>query len=397
MESQAAAYHDFSGFSHLRARVREGAEGATRDVASQFESIFIQIMLKSMRDTIPEGGLFDSSQMTLYQEMFDQQISLDMARRGGIGLADIIEQQLGIDGNAGHSDVDEASAVIDGGAQGAEANPFNTLKLPLRPNAVQQEAPIQAVPALEVSSPAAIPATITSALTSAPVSPAGLNPSAQNDLRANPAARLNTDSNSLDKYWMPSGPAEFVGSVRQYAVRAAAELGVSENLLIAQVILETGWGQKIIQNRNGDNSFNLFGIKASGDWQGDRVNRLTLEYKDGVAQKEPAQFRSYASIGDSFEDYVDFLRANPRYDQALGSVERVVVGGTGEVSFDGASRDEYFAKQLQAAGYATDPDYASKILAIKQRLDTESSATSTVLAFSQQSRSDTHVEINKAL
>lgn len=395
MESQAAVYHDFSGFSHLRARVREGAEGATRDVASQFESIFIQIMLKSMRDTVPEGGLFDSSQMTLYQEMFDQQISLDMARRGGIGLADIIEQQLGIDGNLEHSDVDEASAVIDGGAQGAEANPFNTLKLPPRQNAFLQEVSIQAVPTQALSSQVETPDPVISA--SVPVSPAGLNLSAQEDLHASPATRLNADANSPDKHWMPSGPAEFVGSVRQYAVRAAAELGVSENLLIAQVVLETGWGQKIIQNRNGENSFNLFGIKAGGDWQGDRVNRLTLEYKDGVAQKQPAQFRSYSSIGDSFEDYVTFLRSNPRYDRALGAVGGVEVGGIDDANFEGVSRDEYFAKQLQAAGYATDPGYASKILAIKQRLDAESSAVSTVLAFNQQSRSDTRVEMNKAL
>lgn len=87
-------YHDFSNFATLRAQARETPDLALHEVARQFEAIFLNMMLKAMRDATPSGGLFDSNQLQMYQEMSDQQTALEMSQGGGIGLARLIEAQL---------------------------------------------------------------------------------------------------------------------------------------------------------------------------------------------------------------------------------------------------------------------------------------------------------------
>lgn len=348
--SVQTSYHDFSGFAQLRAEARQDSAGASKEVAKQFESIFIQIMLKSMRDTVPEGGLFDSSQMTMYQEMYDQQIALDMSHRGGIGLAEMIERQLG--GTAApvedaDRDIDAAPNIGDGvaglpGSGGSEsvANPFAASR-GLNPAALAVQRVVDNTVAVNAANVGA-----------ADLGKADLGKADPGE-RVGSAAGLQSSGVGVNRRWTPSGPEGFVEGIRQHAAKAAAELGVSENLLIAQAALETGWGQKIIKHRDGTNSFNLFGIKASEDWPGSKVTRLTLEYRNGVAAKEYARFKAYESPADSFNDYVEFLRGNPRYSDALAS----------------NGNDARFARGLQTAGYATDPAYASKILSIKQQLD----------------------------
>ena len=136
-----------------------------------------------------------------------------------------------------------------------------------------------------------------------------------------------------------------------YAREGAARLGVEPEVLVAQAALETGWGQKVIRHADGRSSFNLFGIKADAQWDGERVTVSTLEYKDGVASRQRAAFRSYDSLAESVSDYVNFLRTNPRYQSALSQ----------------ASDPEAFLSGLKDAGYATDPDYVGKISAIMKR------------------------------
>ncbi|MBV1932413.1 MAG: flagellar assembly peptidoglycan hydrolase FlgJ [Porticoccaceae bacterium] len=329
METQSS-YHDFSGFSQLRAQARQDAPGATGEVASQFESILIQIMLKSMRDTVPEGGLFDSSQMTMYQEMFDQQVALDMSHRGGIGLAPFIEQQLGTGTRVDQGNNAGLSSDEDG--EGADSMMESVMASIQRPT----------------HNPFVSPNL--HALNTAPRETGSINIDKQ--------TAIDFSARRVDTQWRPADKADFVSGVHEHAARAATELGVSKHLLIAQAALETGWGQKLIKHGDGASSFNLFGIKASHDWPGEKVTKFTLEYKDGVAKKESARFRSYASIGESFDDYVAFLRSNPRYADALAR----------------AGSDEHYARSLQAAGYATDPHYANKILDITQQLKLEQTA-----------------------
>lgn len=146
----------------------------------------------------------------------------------------------------------------------------------------------------------------------------------------------------------PSDANAFVDAITPHAEKAAKELGIPARVLVAQAALETGWGKKQIRNADGSDSHNLFGIKASQGWDGATTNALTHEYEGGEKHRERADFRSYASVGEAFDDYVRFIKDNPRYAAALRS---------------GGSASQY-AQGLQKAGYATDPAYAAKIARI---------------------------------
>lgn len=147
-------------------------------------------------------------------------------------------------------------------------------------------------------------------------------------------------------------PESFVTSMSPYAEKAARALGVDSSLLLAQAALETGWGSKMVKNSLG-NSNNLFNIKADRSWKGDKVATQTLEFHGKTAVKEQASFRSYANFEESFNDYVKFLNENPRYQTAL--------------QHQGSS--ENFIKGIHSAGYATDPNYADKVLRVKAKID----------------------------
>jgi len=86
---------DFSGMAQLRARAGQTPDAETRkEVAGQFEALFVQMMLKSMRDAIPKSDLFGSDQVTMYQEMHDKQMAMEISKSGGLGLAQMIEAQM---------------------------------------------------------------------------------------------------------------------------------------------------------------------------------------------------------------------------------------------------------------------------------------------------------------
>ena len=112
-------------------------------------------------------------------------------------------------------------------------------------------------------------------------------------------------------------PQEFVSTIYSHARKAAQRLGVAPEAIIAQAVLETGWGQHVMKGMEGENSFNLFGIKADSRWDGETVRKNTLEYRNGIAAKENASFRSYPSLDRAFEDYVDFLNSNSRYESVV--------------------------------------------------------------------------------
>jgi len=143
-------------------------------------------------------------------------------------------------------------------------------------------------------------------------------------------------------------PEGFVRALWPQAQAAARDLGVAPEFLLAQAALETGWGRAVIRHADGRSSHNLFGIKAGPGWRGETVATGSLEYRDGVMVRERSAFRAYGSWAESFQDYVEFLRTNPRYREALTH----------------AGDPHAFAGALQAAGYATDPAYADKIRSI---------------------------------
>jgi flagellar protein FlgJ len=144
--------------------------------------------------------------------------------------------------------------------------------------------------------------------------------------------------------------ARFIDEIRPHAEAAARELGVDPRGIIAQAALETGWGTSQPADDSGA-SHNLFGIKAGVSWRGASVQSETQEYVAGVAGRENARFRAYGSVAESVADYVRVLRS-PRYTAALNTGTDV----------------HAFATALQKGGYATDPEYANKLVAISRQL-----------------------------
>ena len=108
MKVESSQYHDFSVFDAMRRDARAGGEAQSdniKEVAKQFEAIFVQMMMKSMRDTVEEGGLLNDDSMRFYQDMMDQQLSIDLSRQDGIGLAKTIVRQLSPEMSASASSV----------------------------------------------------------------------------------------------------------------------------------------------------------------------------------------------------------------------------------------------------------------------------------------------------
>ncbi len=282
----ADVYTDFQGLSQLRAEAANNDKQSLRKVAGQFEALFIQMMLKSMREASLGEGIMDSEHVKTYQSMYDQQIALDLSKSGSLGLADMMVRQLTRAGSDG------ANTAHGGAASAGAITPHRRLDAS--------------------------------------------------------AAQLPLASAGVDKDWQPQSPEDFVRDLLPHASEAAAELGTTPQVLIAQAALETGWGQRMIRHPDGSNSFNLFGIKAGSDWQGERALTDTVEFRDGLMRRERAPFRAYDSLAAGFSDYVNFLQSNPRYHQAL----------------DQAADPAAFTRELSRAGYATDPEYHRKIQTI---------------------------------
>ncbi|MEJ2592684.1 MAG: flagellar assembly peptidoglycan hydrolase FlgJ [Candidatus Thiodiazotropha sp.] len=296
--SATSLYNDFSGLAALKYQARKDQSGSADKVARQFESLFMQMMVKQMRQASFGDGIFDSDRTRFYQEMYDKQLSLQLAEQGGMGMHQVLARQLG----------GEAAQPSDQGLSGLE---------PYRRHPVFRA----------VQPPTASDAT----------APAGATtPSGETD--GSPAQPA------------PETPQDFIDRLWSSAEQAAGELGLPPEALLAQAALETGWGSYVMPASNGASSHNLFGIKADGRWDGAQVRKETLEYEQGVAVRRREYFRTYDSFEQSFSDYVAFLKSSPRYAEALQKTD------------DPAA---YF-RSLQAAGYATDPAYADKILRVMQ-------------------------------
>jgi flagellar protein FlgJ len=154
----------------------------------------------------------------------------------------------------------------------------------------------------------------------------------------------------------PEAKASFISDLWPSAQAAGQQLGVDPRNLIAQAALETNWGTRVPRDVQGRSTNNLFGVKAAGQWDGASVTAGTQEYQNGALVSTTGQFRAYDSREQSFQDYVTLLRSNPRYSAALNTGSNV----------------HAFASALQRGGYATDPDYASKVAAIAASVDSRS-------------------------
>ena len=268
MQTTAAIYTDFTGLTELKARAGRDADGSLKEVARQFESLLLGQMLKSMRQASLGEGLLDSEQSLFYRDMYDKQLALHLTRSGGLGLAAMIERQLG--------------GGRDREATGRAVGEYRQRPLP--------PPPIR-------SAGGAVP-------NDAPAAVQEVTPPSGATVGDDPAT------------WQPE---EFVARLMPWAREAGRKLGLAPEALLAQAALESGWGRHMIRDERGVPANNLFGIKADRRWQGKRVGVETLEYRDGLPRRTRASFRAYASYRESFDDYVAFLRSSPRYREALAS------------------------------------------------------------------------------
>ena len=88
------SYLDFEGLGQLKGQARQDSKAAMRETAQQFEAFFLQSMMKSMRDAIVKSDLSENPTLDTYQSMFDKEISVQMAKRNSVGLADMIVKSL---------------------------------------------------------------------------------------------------------------------------------------------------------------------------------------------------------------------------------------------------------------------------------------------------------------
>jgi len=335
-KSMASVYTDFQGLARLKTEAGKQTPEAIQETARQFEALFVQTMLKAMRDASPGEGMGESDQTEFYRDMYDQQMALHMVKGRGLGIARMLVPQLG---------GEEAAAIAETRPEPAAGvtRLKDIFRSVIDAASVQQPRPVvdtaPTKPLLTDSSRGPLVHLESAAPVRALVDVAG-------DVNGKMHA-----SNADSVHWNPQTPDEFIRDLLPHARKGAAELGVTPGVLIAQAALETGWGQKVIRHADGRSSFNLFGIKADAGWSGDKVRVATLEYEDGIAEKQRASFRAYDSVAGAVSDYVDFIRSNPRYQAVL----------------EQAADPDAYLNGLEAAGYATDPAYADKIRSIMQR------------------------------
>lgn len=299
---------DATDLNAVKLAAKQNQPQAIKAAAQQFEALFMNMMMKSMRDAGPKDGMFDSEQSRMYTSMLDQKLSENFAKRG-IGLADALVRQLS--NNAG----------LNTNGQNA------TLPQPLD---------------LSVK-PAATTATTGTSATTATNAKAKEVKSASLDA---PAASSKKHATSLPEY-----VRAFRDKLTEHAKKASELTGIPANFMLGQAALESGWGKREIKQADGSSSHNLFGVKAGRNWTGKTVDVSTTEYVNGVPQKKVQKFRAYDSYAAAFEDYAKLLSNNPRYKNVV----------------ENAQDAHNFARGLQRAGYATDPNYAQKLSSIIQR------------------------------
>ena len=270
---------DVQGLQRLRSQAGREGEAGLKEAARQFEALFLQSMLKSMREAIPKSQMSSDSQTQLYTELLDQQWAQALAGRG-MGLAEHLTRGL-----AGH----------------VPASPPPPLESPFAGLARQ-------APAYDAWKRHAV------------------------------GAEERERADHVE---------DFVSRLADPARRAERSSGVPAELILAQAALETDWGRRRITSADGRDSHNLFGIKAGGSWQGESTRVMTTEYVDGQAQRQEESFRVYPDAGAAFDDYARLIRSRPGYAGARSAADSAQA-----------------AVALQQGGYATDPRYADKLIAV---------------------------------
>ncbi|MDY0971145.1 flagellar assembly peptidoglycan hydrolase FlgJ [Siccibacter turicensis] len=281
----ASAAFDARSLNDLKSQAGKDPQGNLKQVARQVEGMFVQMMLKSMREALPKDGMFSSDQTRLYTSMYDQQIAQHMTAGKGLGLADQMVKQMG----------GEVQAPVEDTAQ------------------VPMKFPLETVTSYQNQ-------TLTQMVRSAvPKPPSSDEP-------------LSGDSK------------DFLAQLALPARLASQQSGIPHHLILAQAALESGWGQRQIKTESGEPSFNLFGVKASGSWKGPVTEITTTEFENGEAKKVKAKFRVYGSYLEALSDYVGLLTRNPRY--AAVTTAATPEQGAQALQSAGYATDPNYARKL---------------------------------------------------
>jgi flagellar protein FlgJ len=294
---------DPKGFDALRRSAQDKSPEALKAASKQFEALFLNMVMKSMREATPQDGMMDNDQTKMYTAMLDQQLSQSMSNRG-VGLADMLVKQLSRSmGNQNlptDTGQDATTGAVNNQTQVARSkkNPWAS---------------------------SAVPSSASSAATATD----GTTASGKSGSKA---AHVQA----------------FQDRLASAAEEASQTTGIPAKFMLGQAALESGWGKHEIRGTDGTQSHNLFGVKATAGWKGKTVDAVTTEYVNGVPQKRVEKFRAYDSYADAFRDYASLLKSNPRYQNVLAN----------------AKDANSFAYGLQRAGYATDPNYGMKLAAI---------------------------------
>lgn len=362
------AFTDLNRLNNLK--IGGDSQANIEKVAKEFESLFLNEMLKAMRAAnagFGEGNFMNSSESKTYQDMYDQQLSVSLSNnQNGIGLADVLARQMagmksGSERPNPFDHTANATTAVENTASASVSHALTTL--PAKADSSRNDS------ALLNRRRLSLPSKLHDRLL-AGISPAAKTvdatgkPLAQQDWLAASAYAAPADKGLSINGQEPvsastaksvfSSPADFIATMMPMAEKAAAKIGVEARYLVAQAALETGWGKSIIRQQDGSTSHNLFGIKSHNSWAGESAKVMTTEYKNGSPVQEPATFRAYDSFAQSFNDYVSFLQSNGRYEGALKATDN----------------PERFVQKLQQAGYATDPNYARKISQIARKMST---------------------------
>ncbi len=307
--TQTDVYTNLHGLQSIK---NEGDKSeALKKVTQQFESMFVNMMMKSMREAnavFEKDSMFDSEDSKFYRDMLDQQRAVTLSTGRGIGIAEAMYRQL-----ARTYGVEESTPVA------REQSINNTPgSLDRRIDETRKD-------------------------------------SSTLDSRQNVRAisgDVNVGRPDRSRASLSTSPQDFVEKLIPLAKKAAEKIGVDHLLLVAQSALETGWGKHVVADENGENSFNLFNIKKGSDWSKGTAQHNTLEYDQGVVTQEKAEFRMYSGIAESLDDYVDFVLGKDRYKNAVENA-----GDSGD-----------YIRELKNAGYATDPQYSEKVLSVYHRV-----------------------------
>jgi peptidoglycan hydrolase FlgJ len=286
-------YADPASLGSLKLSAKAENPAALREAARQFESLFTQMMLKSMREANFGDSLAGSDATDFYQEMHDSQLAVEISKGRGLGLADMLVQQLT---KAGGKALGDPVVGVSAAGQGLRGRSL------------------------------------------------GVDPAAVAGVAAPGANR--TASPAIDA-WPPATREEFVRQLKPYAEMAGRDLGVDPDTLLAHAALETGWGKSIPNGADGACSFNLFGIKAGSRWPGATVGVSTIEFEAGMATRKVERFRSYDSPADCFKDYAALLGNSDRYSDAKGAGADAAAFGKA-LHRGGYATDPDYARKLTA-------------------------------------------------